>query len=284
MKNIKTKILMTAMATIFSVSTTFAFSSQLEEEVIATNIDLPTQLMLLDITMPDHFNTMNKMIIFFYSCEEGDTLKSLAKELYGDEIYYLYLAAYNEIDCRSELEEGQVLQYKLVVDKELQISAKLAEEERVRLEEEERKRKEEEERKRKEEEERKRQEELARQKEQEEQQKISSRSSVNNNVSTSGGRLVGNCKITCYTPDPGENGGWSVTATGESLSANVWKAVAVDPSVIPLGSTVYIEGLGTFIAKDTGGAIKGNRIDLLVGSKSEAYSIGVQYRDVYVLN
>lgn len=280
MKNITKRILMTSMATVLSVSSTSAFSSQLKEkEEVSANINLPTQFIVNDITLMNHFNIVNKMLVFFYSCEEGDTLKSLSKELYGDEVFYLYLAAYNEIDCRSELKEGQIIEYKMQVDLELQKSAKKAEEERVRLEEEERKRKEEEERKRKEEEERRKQEELAKQKELEEQNYL--KSSSNGSVS---GRLIGNCKITCYTPDPAENGGWSVTATGESLSANVWKAVAVDPSVIPLGSTVYIEGLGTFTAKDTGGAIKGNRIDLLVGSKSEAYSIGVQYRNVYVLN
>lgn len=95
------------------------------------------------------------------------------------------------------------------------------------------------------------------------------------------GRCIGDFKLTFYTPDPSENGGYGVTATGKSLSANVWKAIAVDPSVIPLGSTVYIEGLGTFTAEDTGGAIKGNRIDVLV-NYGEADSMGVRYAKVYV--
>ena len=96
------------------------------------------------------------------------------------------------------------------------------------------------------------------------------------------GTLLGQFKITFYSPDPGENGGSTKTATGELLTNNVWQAVAVDPRVIPLGSTVYIEGLGTFVAKDTGGAIKGNKLDVLVGSVSEAYDLGVQWRNVYV--
>lgn len=95
------------------------------------------------------------------------------------------------------------------------------------------------------------------------------------------GRCIGDFKLTFYTPDPSENGGYGVTATGKSLSANVWKAIAVDPSVIPLGSTVYIEGLGTFTAEDTGGAIQGNRIDVLV-NYGEANSMGVRYAKVYV--
>ena len=44
------------------------------------------------------------------------------------------------------------------------------------------------------------------------------------------------------------------------------KMIAVDPKVIPLGSKVWVEGYGEAIAGDTGGAIKGNRIDILLGS------------------
>ena len=96
------------------------------------------------------------------------------------------------------------------------------------------------------------------------------------------GTYLGEFKLTFYTPDPSENGGYTVTATGKSLSANVWKAVAVDPSVIPLGSTVYIEGFGTFTAEDVGGVINGNRIDVLVGSYAEADALGIQWAKVYV--
>ena len=46
------------------------------------------------------------------------------------------------------------------------------------------------------------------------------------------------------------------------------KMMAVDPKVIPLGSKVWVEGYGEAIAGDTGGAIKGNRIDILLGSDS----------------
>jgi len=48
------------------------------------------------------------------------------------------------------------------------------------------------------------------------------------------------------------------------------KVIAVDPNVIPLGSRVWVEGYGEAIAADTGGAIKGNIIDVLVAS--EAYA------------
>ncbi|WP_285803931.1 G5 and 3D domain-containing protein [Alkalicoccobacillus plakortidis] len=66
-----------------------------------------------------------------------------------------------------------------------------------------------------------------------------------------------------------------VTATGIDLNSNRnMKVVAVDPSVIPLGSKVHVEGYGTAIAGDTGGAINGNKIDLHVPSQAEAERFG----------
>lgn len=53
-----------------------------------------------------------------------------------------------------------------------------------------------------------------------------------------------------------------LTATGYQITGYGDKVIAVDPNVIPLGSTVYVEGYGTAIAADTGGAINGNIIDL----------------------
>src|SRR5699024_8502909 len=54
-----------------------------------------------------------------------------------------------------------------------------------------------------------------------------------------------------------------ITATGMDLNENPGaKVIAVDPSVIPLGSKVHVEGYGEAVAGDTGGAIKGNKIDL----------------------
>lgn len=66
-----------------------------------------------------------------------------------------------------------------------------------------------------------------------------------------------------------------VTATGIDLRSNPnQKVIAVDPNVIPLGSKVYVEGYGMAIAGDTGGAIKGNRIDLFVPNRSDALDFG----------
>lgn len=71
----------------------------------------------------------------------------------------------------------------------------------------------------------------------------------------------------------------SVTATGGSVGYGV---VAVDPQIIPLGSSLYIEGYGDGVALDTGGAIKGNRVDLYMNSEEAANSWGVRSVVVYV--
>lgn len=88
---------------------------------------------------------------------------------------------------------------------------------------------------------------------------------------------------TAYTANDGGISG--ITATGVNLNKNPnAKVIAVDPNVIPLGSKVYVEGYGEAIAADTGGAIKGNKIDVHVPSKSEAKNWGVKSVKVKVLN
>ncbi|MFN2747487.1 MULTISPECIES: LysM peptidoglycan-binding and 3D domain-containing protein [unclassified Bacillus (in: firmicutes)] len=88
---------------------------------------------------------------------------------------------------------------------------------------------------------------------------------------------------TAYTANDGGMSG--VTATGINLKANKnAKVIAVDPSVIPLGSKVHVEGYGEATAADTGGAIKGNKIDVFVPSKSAAKNWGVRTVKVKVLN
>ncbi|HEX2986592.1 MAG TPA: 3D domain-containing protein [Chloroflexota bacterium] len=60
-------------------------------------------------------------------------------------------------------------------------------------------------------------------------------------------------------------------------------AVAVDPEVIPLGSTIYIEDLGYFVAEDTGSAVKGSHVDIWFPSYREAIQYGVQYRRAWLI-
>ncbi|MEJ9232004.1 ubiquitin-like domain-containing protein [Peribacillus butanolivorans] len=76
-----------------------------------------------------------------------------------------------------------------------------------------------------------------------------------------------------------------VTSTGVDLKSNPGaKIIAVDPSVIPMGSKVYVEGYGYAVAADKGGAIKGNRIDVFFSSKNDAYRWGVKKVKIRVLN
>lgn len=88
---------------------------------------------------------------------------------------------------------------------------------------------------------------------------------------------------TAYTADCAGCSG--ITATGIDLrSDRNKKVIAVDPNVIPLGSRVYVEGYGEAVAGDTGGAIKGSKIDLHVPNKDAAYSWGVRTVNVTILN
>jgi 3D (Asp-Asp-Asp) domain-containing protein/LysM repeat protein len=76
-----------------------------------------------------------------------------------------------------------------------------------------------------------------------------------------------------------------ITATGINLIENPnQKVISVDPSVIPLGSKVYVEGYGEAIAGDTGGAIKGNKIDVFIPNKQDAINFGRKQLKVTILN
>lgn len=98
-------------------------------------------------------------------------------------------------------------------------------------------------------------------------------------------------QATAYSADPAENGGWGAfDYFGNPLKVGT---VAVDPNVIPLGTKLYITGydynglpqVGIIAtASDTGGAIKGNRVDIFVpGSRQQALSFGIQNVKAYVL-
>ncbi|MED4227644.1 LysM peptidoglycan-binding and 3D domain-containing protein [Neobacillus cucumis] len=90
-------------------------------------------------------------------------------------------------------------------------------------------------------------------------------------------------KATAYTASC--EGCSGTTATGVDLNANPnAKVIAVDPSVIPLGSKVYVEGYGVATAADTGGAIKGNRIDVFISSEQEALKFGKKEISVKILD
>lgn len=82
-----------------------------------------------------------------------------------------------------------------------------------------------------------------------------------------------NCSVCC--------GKWSGGNTASGTTPTAGRTIAVDPSVIPMGSQVVING-HTYIAEDTGTAIKGKRIDIYVNDHSTALSCGTYYADVYV--
>lgn len=75
------------------------------------------------------------------------------------------------------------------------------------------------------------------------------------------------------------------TAYGIDLRANPnQKVIAVDPRVIPLGTKVWVEGYGEAIAGDTGGAIKGHKIDVFIPEYENAMQWGVKTVKIKVLN
>lgn len=76
-----------------------------------------------------------------------------------------------------------------------------------------------------------------------------------------------------------------ITANGTNLRSNPnLKVIAVDPRVIPLGTKVWVEGYGEAVAADTGGAIKGNKIDVFIPTDGQARNWGVRTVTVRVLN
>lgn len=90
-------------------------------------------------------------------------------------------------------------------------------------------------------------------------------------------------KATAYTSSC--EGCSGVTKTGVNLKENPdAKVIAVDPSVIPLGSKVLVEGYGVATAADTGGAIKGNRVDVFMPNQSDAIEFGAKEVTVKILN
>ena len=96
-------------------------------------------------------------------------------------------------------------------------------------------------------------------------------------VSRGGGRAL-YVSATAYSAfDPG-NG--NRTATGTPVRRGV---IAVDPSVIPLGTRVFIPGYGEAVAEDIGHAISGNRIDIAFDTHAEALMFGRQELEIFIM-
>lgn len=105
---------------------------------------------------------------------------------------------------------------------------------------------------------------------------------LNNQIETIG-KYLGNFKVSYYTCSTKENGGSAYTAKGNRLSDVVGICIAADPKVIPYYSKVYIKGIGYRTVLDCGGAIRGNKIDVLVRNSSDIPSCGIHYADVYLV-
>lgn len=97
--------------------------------------------------------------------------------------------------------------------------------------------------------------------------------SKSSNQSANGKRM--SVVATAYT-------GHGITSTGTTPK---WGTIAVDPSIIPYGTKVYIPQFNkTFIAEDCGGAIKGNKIDIYMNNEDSVYNWGRKTIDIYILN
>jgi 3D (Asp-Asp-Asp) domain-containing protein/LysM repeat protein len=88
---------------------------------------------------------------------------------------------------------------------------------------------------------------------------------------------------TAYTADC--QGCSGITKTGVNLKTNPdAKVIAVDPSVIPLGTRVYVQGYGYATAEDIGGAIKGNKIDVFIPDRQNALNWGRKQVKVTIID
>ncbi|WP_051272069.1 3D domain-containing protein [Shimazuella kribbensis] len=94
------------------------------------------------------------------------------------------------------------------------------------------------------------------------------------------GKELGDFTLTAYTAGYESTGKkpnhpyYGITSSGAPVQDGV--TVAVDPKVIPIGSRIYIEGIGYRIAQDVGGAIKGKRIDVYISDLQTAQIFGVK--------
>lgn len=95
---------------------------------------------------------------------------------------------------------------------------------------------------------------------------------------------IGDYKLTHYCCEKRSHicgSGAGITSTGTQVTAG--RTIAVDPSVIPYGTEVYIEGYGWRVAEDCGGAVNGKHIDIAVETHSQALSMGTTTGGVWIL-
>ncbi|MGB8657692.1 MAG: 3D domain-containing protein [Candidatus Zixiibacteriota bacterium] len=90
------------------------------------------------------------------------------------------------------------------------------------------------------------------------------------------------CTVTAYLPIDSMEGRHSgLTAIG--TVARPYVTVAVDPTVVPINSWIWIDGLGWWKAEDTGNMVKGKRIDLCVSTREVANEFGIRKMRIKIL-
>jgi 3D (Asp-Asp-Asp) domain-containing protein len=103
---------------------------------------------------------------------------------------------------------------------------------------------------------------------------------IQNETETLGLKSLGTFTITAYCPCAkccGKDDG--ITATG--VKATAGRTIAVDPNVIPYGTELFIDGF-TYRAEDTGGSIKGRKLDIFFANHLEALEWGVREYEVFI--
>ena len=97
-------------------------------------------------------------------------------------------------------------------------------------------------------------------------------------------------EATAYTNNPEDTvtyDGRVLTRSGYDVTDTIlfegMRIIAVDPAIIPLGTRVYVEGIGMAIALDTGSAIKGQKIDIMMDEKEEAVTFGRKPLTIWVI-
>lgn len=104
---------------------------------------------------------------------------------------------------------------------------------------------------------------------------------VHTPASPEGKKSLGSFRITHYCPCYACCGSWAGGMTSSGTVPTPGRTIAVDASVIPIGTRVIINGQ-VYVAEDTGGSIKGKKIDIFVGSHGAALAAGTYYTEVYL--
>lgn len=95
-------------------------------------------------------------------------------------------------------------------------------------------------------------------------------------------KSLGIFRVTAYCPCAECCGKWADGITSTGVTATAGQTIAVDPSVIPYGSVIEVNGV-QYVAEDCGGAIKKNRLDIFFNTHEEALEWGVQDHEVYLV-